>query len=414
MIIKKSFKYLLPCMLIASAPAYSIDNLYNIELGDSGVFLSPGIDASFSHDDNIFQEENIKKSSWITEIDPFISLHSQKGQDKYELRYQALLGYFHSSHDDDYKDHLLSFSSYTELNKRNRLEISAGYNLLHERRGSGISDQIESSFDRPDKYKDALIGGKYTYGSKSATGAIEVFASYLDKEFTNHEEVNRFFDRKEPAIGAAFYYRIKPKTHLLAEIKHRINQYDYKPANEDKLDSDSTNYQLGVTWEATAKTKGILKVGKIYKNFDSSSYQDTDFTSWELTTIWSPKKYSQVKLTTSSDAQEQSGTGTYAEEQVYLAEWKHDWSDRLSSKFSLSRLDSDYKESPRNDSLDSLQLGVSYKVKPWMEFGASYNLDKRDSSLVGFDYTNTVFLFYAKIGIDTFEKIGVNKLTEYE
>ena len=189
--------------------------------------------------------------------------------------------------------------------------------MLHDNRGSGISDNTGIVFQTPDTYADTIVDATYTYGTPGAKMNLELAASYLDKSYTNHEELTQYFDYTQPELGATFFYRVMPKTDLLLQARYNDVSYDTNRPFADKLDSSEQNYQIGVTWDATAKTTGIAKVGYLIKDFDSPSYNSHEFPSWEVAVDWSPRKRTTFNLTTNSTAIESQGTGTFNESQSY-------------------------------------------------------------------------------------------------
>jgi len=379
----------------------AVDNFYNMQLGDSGISLSPGAEISVKHNDNIFLQDSGpgKISSWVTEINPYLSFNTHRESGAYNFRYSLKSGFYHSSHNDDYLDHIFEINYQNEASKRNRFVIHASYNLLHEARGTGISDSNSITFDKPDKYTDTIISGTYTYGVEDAKMNLEFEAGFLDKEYTNHESVTQFYDFSEPKVGATFYYRIMPKTKLLIQAKYKDISYDRAVANTDKLDSNEQNYQLGVTWDATAKTTGIAKAGYLYKDFDSSNYNDQGFASWELGVNWSPRDSMQFNLLSSSSATESKGTGSFTEVQSYIASWIQQWNSRVATTLELSRLDSDFIDSLRDDTVDSVKLHADYEFTPEIKFGVSYNHSNRESTLINSDYKNNIFMVQGTIGL---------------
>ncbi len=398
------YKVRLPIVLILNAAVgsvYAVDNFYDMQLGDSGISLSPGIEVIEKYDDNIFLQESgrRKKSSWITEINPYLSFNTHRGLDAYEFRYTLNAGIYHSSHDDDYYDNIFELNTHTEFDKRNRLDFSASYARLHENRGTGISDGLSIFFDSPNKYTDTILDATYTYGTMGALMNLELAASYLDKEYTNHREVTRYFDYSAPKYGATFYYRVMPKTRLLFEATYEDIDYDNDRPSRDNVSSDEYNYLIGATWDATAKTTGIVKLGYLSKDFDSSYYKDDDFMSWEVAVNWHPREKTQFNFVSSSDAVESNGTGTFNEVQNYVASWDQAWSSKVSSTVTLSRLDTDYKQSSRDDTTRSIGFGVDYEFSPEIIFGTSYDYTDRDSSTSGNDYEENVFMIYARVGI---------------
>ncbi len=385
--------------VLVSMSSLAGENTFDYPLG-FGVTASPAIEISTKHDDNIFLQDKIGvKSSWITELAPSILLGAQQGTDYYTAKYTLKAGRYHSSRNDDYVDHLLQFNTHNEFNYRNKLDLSLDYLNLHESRGSGISDGGAGISNTPDEYRDVLFAGTYTYGGEESIGRIELDASHLDKKYTNHRDRTRGFDRNEDELGATFYYRVMPKTSLLFEAKFKDIEYENDIAGIPTLDGDEATYLVGVTWESTAKTTGIAKIGKTYKDFDASARKDRDFTNWELGVEWSPLTYSTFNVTSASNASETNGTGNFIRNKSFAISWQHAWSDRLSSSMSTSFVNEDYIDSIRDDDLENYSAGVDYQFRRGVAFGVDYTYSIRDSNIRSLDYTDNIIMFSAKIGM---------------
>ncbi|MCP3848614.1 MAG: outer membrane beta-barrel protein [Gammaproteobacteria bacterium] len=374
-------------------------NSFDIPITE-GITAYPAITISTQHDDNIFLQDKIGvRSSWITELSPSIMLGTQKGPSFYTAKYTLKAGRYHSSRDDDYVEHLFNIDTHTEFDHRNKLDVNFDYEKLHEKRGSGISDGTGRVSSTPDEYRDAFFSGTYTYGGSTAIGRIELNASHLDRKYTNHRDNSRVFDRNEDEFGGTFFYRVMPKTYLLFEVKYKDINYDNTPLRVPKLNGDETSYQAGVTWEATAKTTGIAKLGKTYKNFDASQYKDDDFTSWELAVEWAPLTYSVFKIKSSSTPIASTGSSTYIKEQLLALSWHHAWSERVKSKIRARFTSDDYLGSTREDDREYYLAGMEYQFRRGIAFGIDYTYKTRDSNRINSDYTDNIFMLTAKIGL---------------
>ena len=365
-----------------------------------GITASPSIVLSSSHDDNIFLQDKVAvRSSWITEVAPSLMLWTQQGTDFYTAKYTLKAGRYHSSRNDDYVDHLFNINTHTEFNHRNKLDVKFDYLKLHEKRGSGISDGTGRVSNTPDEYRDIQLAGSYTYGADTAQGRIKLDASHFDRKYTNHRNNTRVFDRTEDEFAGTFFYRIMPKTFLLFEAKYKDIAYDNNPLSVPKLDGDEQTYQAGVTWEATAKTTGIAKLGKTYRDFDSSQYKDRDFTSWELGAKWTPLSYSVFKIKSSSKPTASTGSSTFIRKKQVELSWRHGWSDRFYSTLLTRFSNEDYIGSFRDDDLEYYRAGLEYQFRRTVAFGMDYSYKTRDSNRAGSDYTDNIFMLTAKIGI---------------
>ncbi|MFK5985208.1 MAG: outer membrane beta-barrel protein, partial [Pseudomonadota bacterium] len=275
--------------------------------------VSPMIEVGLSYDDNIFSQDNGSgvHSSWIGILAPAVLWSVNSGLNQYRVKYGFQAGSFFDSHDDNYIDHRFESDAHLDFSLRHRLDLEFDFLKLHERRGTGLSDNdVNNTFiGEPDKYRDIFLKGTYRFGAKTATGNVELSLSHLDRKYTNHEDLNFFYDRKVDSLRAAFIYRFRPNSSFIIEANHHRIRYDDSPLQHEILDNDENSLLLGMQWEGSALTTGSAKIGYEKKSFKSAEYASHNFIPWELGLIWAPRSYSKVNLTTYSKSEETSGTG---------------------------------------------------------------------------------------------------------
>ncbi|PSJ40064.1 hypothetical protein C7I36_12405 [Zobellella taiwanensis] len=363
-----------------------------VDLG--GVGFIPTVKLSETYDDNIWEASGLagdeEQSSWVTSIEPSFTLAARDRLNTYQFNYRFNNTTYHSSHDDDKTDHFVSANSHMEFNARNRLDLNAGHNRQQDTRDSTNRQNDEVG----NKYHTTNLGGLYGFGAEAARMQLELGANHEWRRYTNNRDsgsLTREKDRDTLSLVTTAYYRIGPKTRLLAEIQR--NDYDYQTAN---LDSTSWRYLLGATWQATAKTSGTVKVGFEDKDFNDATKNDPNNSTWEAGITWEPLTYSRVKLNTSSRAEEGSATEDYIDTDSYGIGWEHDWTPRITSNLGYSLTEKAYKgggREGRKDDLDVYNIGVNYKMRRWLDLGVGYTHKDNSSNSATDSYDrNQVFV----------------------
>lgn len=385
----KSALALLP--LAIAANSYGINPAPAFDAGPFKVI--PTLAVKTGQNENLFLTDGNEVDSWETVLTPSVEMVAQKGNDRYVIGYSLSKGVVHSSRDDDFTDHALYSDINLELNSRNTLGISAGLYKNHEPRGTGANQGSNATANAEAvEYDDRVFDIKYTYGNEDADGRLELRAGVVDKEYTNFKTQNAGRDRFSATSGATFYYRVGPKTQALFELRRERINYDLTTS---LLDSTEMEYLVGISWEATAKTQGTVKIGYAKKDFASTSLADDSGISWELTARWSPLSYSHVDLSTAKTQDETDGTGSYIERTASNITWTHNWSDRLSSRATAGRRESTYIGSARRDDEDNFGLGLTYNMRRWLDLSVDYVYSDRSSNFSGLAYdNNTVYLTF--------------------
>lgn len=384
-----------PSLLALAAAIVSTNALAlepaTIKVGVFDVVPAVGIDQRY--DDNIFSQASDEEDSWVTVIKPAVSATADFGSVEVELAYQHTAGYYDNSSDDNFNDNRLEANLSWELNHRNQLDLKAIYNDSHEDRGTGFSEGVGAGgIDEPDTFEETTVDAKYTYGGDTSRGRLVLNLANYSKDFTNHRDLTRGRDRDDFKTGATFLWRVGGKTDVLAEVRRTDIDYVSDPADVvgvfDTLDSVATKYLLGVTWEATAKTQGSIKVGQAKKDFDDSDRDDFSGTSWEVGVQWAPKTYSVLSLNTAREDRETNGTGNFIDAETFGLGWEHNWTDRFSSNVYYNLEQETYEDDAagREDDLTSYGVRFDYEMRRWLELGVSAVYSERDSNLNGFDF----------------------------
>lgn len=356
--------------------------------------LTPTLDITEKYQDNFYNAVNNEVGTAITTIRPSFDLQGQKGNFTAGVTYAAEAGFHHSTHDDDYVDHAFSAYADLDLSSRQNLALLAEYLKLHDARNdSGSGDSLSTAqADKPSRYSVKGISATFSHGTTESKGQIVVKGGLRDKEYDNFRAVTAAKDRQTKSLSGTFYYRISPRTRLLAETRFQEINYDLATVT---LDSTETKYLVGAEWDATAKTTGSARLGITQKNFDDASRDDFTGGSWEVGVEWSPRTYSVFDLTTSRTAEESSGTGDYIDTINTTLGWTHDWNERFSTRVSQSFTNEEYVNSVsgKEDDTNITSLGLTYDMRRWLTFGVDLSHKSFDSNLAASDYESNEIIF---------------------
>ena len=349
----------------------------------------PGIDLALGHDDNLFLRPTNTKSSSFTVISPYVRAEAKPGPHKFDATLRVDDGRYWSSRNDDYLDYSLLGNGDMVLSGRAGLKLRAEYRHAHDPRGS--TDRTASA--APDEYDNYGIDGVFRYGAPGARGRIEINAGAFARRYTNNEATTAASDRDTTGLGGTFYWRVMPRTELLAQLTH--TDVNYKLATSTQ-DSTENRFLVGVKWEATAATTGTAKFGRQKKSFDSAGRQDFSDSSWDVGVRWSPLTYSVFDFITSRQPRESTGVGDAVVGTSYSVTWSHAWSSRLRTQALTSFRNDEYTGTTgagRKDDITTFGLKVDYDFRRWLRLGAAATHDERDSNGVNLNYKRNLLLF---------------------
>ncbi len=351
----------------------------------------PKVTYQLQRNDNIFLQapgSGLVKSDTIQVLNPSVRVEGKQGANVYGLDLGATSGRYHDSTADNFDDNNIGANAMLNPEARVRIGLRAEHLDTHDPRGS-TNDPLTTV---PNRYRQGTLGGIFGYGVPGAQGRLEFELGGMDKHYYNNRASTAINDQDHRYGGVTFFWRVAPRTSLLAQVK-RTN-IDFTDPTV-RLDSTETRLLGGVTWEATAKTTGIFKIGQLKKDLKDSALNDFTGTSWEGQVRWSPLTYSMWDFSTSKTTHETTGAvGDFILSTTYSARWTHAWTSQFSTELSGSHLNDDYKGIDRSDKINNLGLKGTYQMRRWLSFGADYQWSKRDSNVNTADYTRNLFMLF--------------------
>jgi hypothetical protein len=358
-----------------------------IRLGPAIIYPTIGVAALY--DDNIFATKTNKKGSTGTILTPAIRAELRgRGGNVYALTASTDMIRYSDSNADNYDSIQLRGDSLLIITTRARLKIDAQYTESVDRRGS----TTRAVGAEPDRWNAKRGAGLFSYGAPGARGRIDVEAGYGQQEYLTNRSVTAAFDHDTTYAGGAFYWRVMPKTSLLIQARQTSITYDQATPN---LDSTERLVAIGATWEATAQTTGVLRIGQLRKEFDAPEREGYTGLTWEGTVRWSPRTYSSVEFTTAQHTTETTGLGDYTLSRVGFATWTHAWTSRTTSLARVGYRNDEYRGSGTTRDDDTLTGGLSlhYQFRRWLRFDGRYDHIRRTSSDTLSDYNRNIFMF---------------------
>lgn len=357
-----------------------------IQLGGTPFYFSPYVGLAIGRDDNLFLSRTGEKTTSILVFSPGFTIQARSPSTNFELKYQGQVGRYGQSDDDNYIDHTSRAMFDVAFDRRNFLRVGLEWLRLHDPRGT--TDRPVAG--RPDVYRLVTPQASYSFGAPGAAGRLEVYASEADRRYLNNRATTAASDREARELGGVFYWRVAPKTYVLAEVRNTDIAYRLSTSTAA---AEERRYYGGVTWAATAATTGTLKVGRLEREFDAGGSDSA--TSWEGIVSWSPRTYSKFDFFTSRITNESTGLGRYILSSVGGMAWNHAWSSVFSTGVDMRYQKDEYRGFDRKDEIKTLGLRAGYKFRRWLTLGAEFSHSNRDSNLPNFEYDKNLYLLTA-------------------
>ena len=371
----------------------------NIQAGP--VYIAPTLDVKTGYVDNLFRSRRDEKSTWTSEVTPRVQAWLQNGVNTYSLAYKAVDYRYENSGRDNYTDQQVNLDLHHEFNAKNEVNVYGEYYDGHEERGTGLTDGFGNLINSPVEYERKTYGGTYTYGNSRSRGRLMLLAKSADYDYQNFRDFTQYRDREQDTLSGTFFWKIASRTDALVQVRAIDNEYSKTDPLDPfgSFDSTEYNYLVGVSWDATAKTMGSVKVGTYDREYDSSAREDDDGFQWELDLTYRPRTYSTINFETRRYSQETNGRGDSINTEEYRLNWDHNWSGRSTTRLGLLSGKEDYSGTSREDDRFDIEASYNYSAKRWLDLEAGLRREDRDSDEVQFDYTRNLVYIEANISL---------------
>ncbi len=274
------------------------------------------------------------------------------------------------------------------------IDLIDQFNQRSEVNDNGIEKGIN-------EYRDNLLDYIMIYDTSEK---FRLRFDYSNYDLNYDDTINNYMDRNDNSISAYVFYRVKPKTSVFVEYEFSDISFD---TNSDS-DSVENRFYVGVEWDATAKTRGRVKVGYIDKDFDSSGVDDQDGFSFEIQSQhnFTPKRALRVTGFRRFNESSMINASTYLTTGISTA-WLQRFTEKWSGTLALGFSNDQYREETtfngitdeRDDDLFTFSPAVRYDFRKWMSFDLGYVFARRNSNFSFFEYDNNTLFFRIDLSI---------------
>jgi len=372
----------------------------NYPLGE--VMITPMLETRVGHIDNLLRQSDDEIDTWFSIVRPNVQAWIERGLTTYSLTYELTDYRYWDSDEDDYTDHTVSLDGHWEFDVRNKLNAFAQYHWTHEARGTGLTDGDRALLvDEPVELERGVYGAEYTYGSSTSDGRLRLAAKGEEHDYQNLDRFTRYRNRDAYTVTGTFFWKIAQRTDAILEARYTDTTYDLTDPGDSRgsLDSDEATFFGGLAWQATAKTSGSVRVGVFERDYKSRARDNDDGLSWEVEMTYQPRSYSRIMLESARYYSESNGFGDGVDTNRSTLAWDHYWDARSSTTLSASYGEEDYKGSPREDEVYGIEASYNFAIRRWMDLGAGYRYEERESDLRIFDYDRNEFFIEARFSL---------------
>src|SRR5436190_636343 len=203
-------------------------------------------------------------------------------------------------------------------------------------------------------------------------------------------------DRDEHTWGLTAFWKVAPKTDLLANGSYGFKEFDH----QSQRDVDRYIGVVGVRGEITSRLVSTFRVG-----YEDREPRDSDRTAYRGVVasgdwVWTPTGRTRITLLTERFVAE----SIFATNLWYLANMvtlgiEQRFTPKLTGTVRLFGGINQYPDKVaklngvrawRYDELAGLGVGLDYQIQRWLGIGADYTHTRRDSNFDNFDFKNDI------------------------
>jgi hypothetical protein len=390
----KPWSFLLVLLSIFPLISSADYSLQPLTAESPGLYLK--LETLAGRDDNTYRtNDETAVSDAFLRIKPEITWLSLVGKHRFNLAYQGDYGHYSKEDALDYDDHELLAHALFDHSYRLKSEYTLGHVWDHYHPGETESLYIAN--DDTDEWEEGYAKARFSYGRHDSQGQVIGQLAYRDRHYDKEEQ--EFRDYTLLDVTAALYYRIASRSRVLLES--RLLDFDY--GSDDAIGRNQTNkdyrYLAGITWEATAKTTGIFKIGYRDKQYKSDQFDDITGLALWLEAEWQPNTYTSVTLGAYQDTRESALQGRRG----YVRQSIHVGVEHEITPLTLVYTEAQYGQDKfdfgedREDDRWRLILGLEYSLLRWMDLGAEFRREARNSNLEIYDFSANLIMLTARV-----------------
>jgi len=373
----------LALLLPRSASAVDLNALWP-DLGLPGFKITPFISERVEYESNVFQAPSHSQDDVVFKTIPGFVMELPLGRHRIDLGFRT------------------EILRWVDLDTQNTEHYFVLGNLLLDFPG-GLKAKLKEDFARTSDPPGTELTGRIKSTTNVLAPSLEYgfarrYAIGLDYAWTTvrFDDIVQQLDRDEHAIGLTGYYRIQPKTDLLANFTYGIKDFD----RADERDVHRYIGAIGVRGEITSRLTSTLRVGYEVRDPDHGDVGAYSGVVVGGDLVYTPTNRTRVSLIADRSVQESVfATNTAFISDIVTLQVEHYLTPKLLLTGRAIAGNGDYFEKAqkvsgtfawRTDWLYGFSFGAEYQIQKWLTVSADYTYSRRDSNFDNFDFKDDV------------------------
>ena len=267
----------------------------------AGAFnIKPTLRLGTEYNDNIYATDSDRESDWIMLVNPEVDVRSDWSRHSLGLNAALLTGFYTSNSDENWLDGQIFLDGRVDVQRESFFKIGAGFERLHEERGSPESDQ---AWDEPARYYRTSGNLSYALGLNRFSITAGAGMANLDwKSVDLREGGSRSLDIRDRNlydVNARIAYELNPDVQPFLTTRYEWRRYD-----KSEAERDSRGYRIGI---GTGFAITSVISGEIFGGYMAQNYDDREniYGPWYgMSLLWNPTQLTSVEAGAQSSIKE--------------------------------------------------------------------------------------------------------------
>jgi len=371
--------------LPAPAPAVDLNAIWP-DLGLPGFKITPFLSERIEYESNFFQTASHAVDTTVSKTIPGFTLELPFGRHRFDLGFRTeILRYFDLSGQDTENYFVLARASF---DFPGGLKIFLRDDFAHTSTppGTELTGPIESSTNTFAPSVEYALTNRYALG---------LDYSFTHVNFASSSGVTEL-DRNEQLVGLTGFYKVQPKTDLLANFSYGRKDF----TNDSERNVNLFIFLLGVRGDITPRLSSTLRVG-----FESRQPDQSDLTKYNGLiangeVVYLPTERTKLTLYLEQAPQESVfQTNLFYLGTIASLSVEHFFTPKLLVHARIFGGSNQYPDKAqqvnntfdwRLDWLLGTTIGAEYQIQRWLGVSADYTFTRRESNFDTLSFKDNV------------------------
>lgn len=358
----------------------------------------PSIAVEFSKHDNVRRRPDVEEDDLRISVNPALGYRTNIGRHQFYAAYQGSFTFHQDIEQEDAESNIVSAKLGLDLTRRWDLELFGSVGESYERRGISGGREFRAfrnnGFDSgPETVDFTSYGADLIFGRK-----IGIIQGVLGYEYTGTnfrsddlDDLTNFSDSRDRSSETVHFdlnWQLADRTSVFGRVQKTDIDYDRE---DTRLDSDQTDFLLGVRWKPANSLSGTLGVGVSEKNFDAQERDRFDGSIYYANLDYTISPFSVVNFSAARTVEEPGDElADYYESEFIGVGWNHSLNSRWAFNLYAKAIDDDF-DTGREDQFFDWGAELRYVWRNWMTASIYYGEIERDSNRDDIAYEDTYY-----------------------